>query len=135
MFKGGNREDWPLPAAHYEMAVLAWIDVQNPELHLENGAPASGPAAEKRASTWGFRAAAPAKETAKENSVAEGEISDEEKEEKEKQWRRAKIDECQSWLETVSKWESYILENRLGVRINTGLDTIKWYRNEHTWAK
>ena len=52
----------------------------------------------------------------------------------EEAWRRRKLDECQSWLETVSKWEGFILDARLGMRINTGLDTIRWYRKEHGWA-
>lgn len=25
-FKGGNKDNWPLPVAHYEMAVIRWID-------------------------------------------------------------------------------------------------------------
>lgn len=84
------------------MAVLAWIDVQNPELRDK---PASGPA-----STEGI-------------PPPSGE-----------EWRRKKLDECDAWLDTVSKWEAFILDARFGMRINTGLDTIKWYRKEHGWA-
>jgi hypothetical protein len=96
--KGGNRDDYPLPAAHYEMAVLAWVEVQNPAL----------------------------RKTANE---ADGDQGLDENE-----WRRKKTDECESWLDTVSKWEAYILDARFGMRLNTGLDTIKWYRREHGWA-
>ena len=124
MFKAANRDDYPPAAAHYEMAVLAWTDVQNPELHLDGDAAASGP---PEKSSPGAATAA-----GKENGAAEGGNSDRNK--REEEWRRTKLDECQVWLETVSKWEGYILDARLGMRINTGLDTIRWYRKEHGWA-
>ena len=49
-------------------------------------------------------------------------------------FRRKKTDECQSWLEAVSKWEAYVLDARFGMRVNTGMDTLKWYRRHHKWA-
>ncbi|RYP78613.1 hypothetical protein DL769_003174 [Monosporascus sp. CRB-8-3] len=107
LFKGGTKDDYPPAAAHYEMAVLAWIDVQNPG--LREAAPASG-------TTPGG------------DSAGTGTPQSEE------EWRRKKLDECQAWLDTLSRWEAFILDARFGMRINTGLDTIRWYRKEHGWA-
>ena len=132
MFKGPNRDDYPPAAAHYEMAVLAWTDVQNPELHLDGDAPASGPPVPPEKSLSPGAAAAVA--ATKENGAVEGGNSDRDRDRREEEWRRTKLDECQVWLETVSRWEGFILDARLGMRINTGLDTIRWYRKEHGWA-
>lgn len=49
-------------------------------------------------------------------------------------WKRKKLDECYSWLDAVGKWEAYILDARFGMRVNTGQDTLNWYRREHPWA-
>lgn len=94
------------------MAVLAWIDVQKPELQAN---PASGPSSSSSAEDSGS------------GSGASTPLKNEE-------WQRKKLDECQTWLDTVSKWESFTLDARFGMRINTGLDTIRWYRKEHGWA-
>lgn len=117
VFKGPTKDDYPPAAAHYEMAVLAWIDVQNPALALQHSKPASEPV--------------PASLTAAAEDGGSGASTPPVKEE---EWRRKKLDECQTWLETVSKWEAFILDARFGMRINTVLDTIKWYRKGHGWA-
>ncbi|GAW11912.1 hypothetical protein ANO14919_012650 [Xylariales sp. No.14919] len=78
-FKGSTKDDYIPPAAHYEMAVLAWV-----EGHA--GTPA---------------------ETKK------------------------KIDDCQSWLDKVARWEAYVLDGRIGMRVQTGMDTLRWYKREH----
>ncbi|KXJ91740.1 hypothetical protein Micbo1qcDRAFT_161747 [Microdochium bolleyi] len=91
--KGPTRDDYALPAAHYEMAVIAWAEVQNPKLRRPDG-------------TGGDETA----------------------------WKRTKLDECHSWLDQVAKWEGYVLDARFGMRVNTGLDTLSWYRREHPWA-
>jgi len=91
--KGPTKDDYPLPAAHYEMAVIAWVELQNySKLH---------------------------------SSEADGD---------ETAWKRKKLDECYSWLDTVGKWEAYVLDARFGMRVNTGQDTLNWYRREHPWA-
>ncbi|KAH7039697.1 uncharacterized protein B0I36DRAFT_419243 [Microdochium trichocladiopsis] len=92
--KGPTKDDYPLPAAHYEMAVISWVEVQNPQLYMS------------------------------EASDAEDETA----------WKRKKLDECHTWLDTVGKWEGYVLDARFGMRVNTGQDTLNWYRREHPWA-
>jgi hypothetical protein len=103
-FKGSTKDDYPLPAAHYEMAVIAWAEVQDPEL-------------------W---------KLSRSNSDVKSSPEDQNKEVE--AWRRKKTEECQSWLEKVSAWDPYILDARFGMRLNTGLDTLRWYKREHGWA-
>ncbi|KAI1346440.1 outer membrane protein Iml2/Tetratricopeptide repeat protein 39 [Xylaria sp. FL0043] len=78
-FKGSTKDDYIPPAAHYEMAVLAWVEGRT-------GTPA---------------------ETKK------------------------KIEDCQSWLDKVARWDSYVLDGRIGMRVQTGMDTLRWYKREH----
>lgn len=84
------------------MAVLAWSEVQQPELGAQSEADASD----------------------KSEGAAE----------KAKQ-RRKKFDECAEWLNKVSKWDAYLLDARFGMRVNTGQDTLRWYRREYEWAR
>lgn len=99
-FKGPLKDDYPQPAAHYEMAVLAWAEVQNPP--ALNGSSKGGDP-EKDAS----------------------EINDE--------WCRKKATECESWLNKVSNWEAYVLDARFGMRVQTGNNTLQWYKRHKGW--
>lgn len=74
-FKGYLRDDWTNPSAHYEMAVIAWLE----------------------------------RNLSKSNT-------------------KAKIAECEEWLGKVSKWEAYVLDARVGLKITTAVDTIKMYK-------
>ncbi|KAI1214253.1 uncharacterized protein F4807DRAFT_449555 [Annulohypoxylon truncatum] len=91
-FRGATKDDYALPAAHYEMAVLAWIEVQKPELR--------------------------------------GPIDEEDEED----WLYEKVEECQSWLDKVAKWEAFVLDARIGMRVQTGMDTIMWFKKGHGWT-
>ncbi|KAI5862537.1 hypothetical protein GGS23DRAFT_597339 [Durotheca rogersii] len=103
-FKDGNRDDYPLPAANYEMAALAWVEVQKRKARKSDG---DGSDAEK----------------------------EEEEEEEEEEWLREKTEECQSWLEKVARWEAFILDARIGMRVQTGMDTIRWFKRERgSWS-
>lgn len=76
--KGGFRDDWVAPAAHYEMGTICWMRRK-----------ASGIDQER---TW--------------------------------------VKECETWVETAAKWESYELDARIGVKIATAQDTLrKWKEN------
>ncbi|KAI1754004.1 breast cancer protein [Xylaria castorea] len=78
-FKGSTKDDYIPPSAHYEMAVLAWVEGQT-----------KTPAETKK-----------------------------------------KVDDCQSWLDKVAGWEAYVLDGRIGMRVQTGMDTLRWYKREH----
>ncbi|XXG98928.1 phosphoglycerate kinase [Hypoxylon texense] len=91
-FKGATKDDYALPAANYEMAVLAWAEVQKPGLR---------------------RMASKADE---------------------EDWLREKTEECQSWLDKVAKWEAFVLDARIGMRVQTAMDTLRWYKRERGWA-
>ncbi|KAH9884724.1 breast cancer protein [Xylariomycetidae sp. FL2044] len=88
-------EEYALPAAHYEMAVIAWREL--------------------------------GKDTGNSNSGLDPHEADHE-------WSRKKLNECQSWLDKVAKWDAFLLDARIGMRVQTGMDTIGWYRREHAWA-
>ncbi|KAI8962927.1 hypothetical protein F5Y11DRAFT_356613 [Daldinia sp. FL1419] len=91
-FRGPTKDDYALPAANYEMAVLAWVEVQKPELRRDDD---------------------------------KGD---------EKEWLREKTEECQAWLEKVANWGAFILDARIGMRVQTGMDTVSWYKKQNGWA-
>lgn len=77
-FKGHLKDDWTLPAAHYEMACLAWH---------EKDLPNTSPAAQK-----------------------------------------AKVLDCEQWLEKTQKWEQYVLDTRVSVKLTTSLLTVRRHK-------
>lgn len=94
VFKGGNRDDYALPAAHYELAVVAWQEACDRD-------------------TW-----------------PEGitELADIDK------YRREKLDVCQAALEKVAAWESFVLDARIGMRVQVGRDSVKWLKVKKGWS-
>lgn len=48
-------------------------------------------------------------------------------------YRRAKADECQEHLERVKTWESFVLDARVGMRVQSGLETLGWFRRKMGW--
>ena len=85
-FKGGFKDDWPPPVAHYEMGVICWMRRQ---------------------------------ESNESSNRAEHEESEEE-------WVR----ECEQWIDKAARWESYVLDTRIGVRIATAQGTLKRWREQ-----
>ncbi|KAF2998325.1 Mitochondrial outer membrane protein iml2 [Neopestalotiopsis sp. 37M] len=97
-FDGKIHDDWAQPAASYETAVLAWVELQN------------GNKGETPLSTNGDNA---------QDLDA---------------WRRKKTEECQSWLDKCAGWGAYVLDARIGMRVQTGMDTIRWYKRTKGWS-
>ena len=47
-----------------------------------------------------------------------------------KAYRAKKVDEAQAWLDVVVRWEAFVLDARFGMRIQTGLEVLKWFRKK-----
>ena len=48
-------------------------------------------------------------------------------------YRRQKTEECLAYLEKNAKWESYVLDGRFGMRIQAGIDSVKWLKGKKGW--
>ncbi|KND92029.1 Mitochondrial outer membrane protein iml-2 [Tolypocladium ophioglossoides CBS 100239] len=90
VFKGPNKDDYVLPTATYELAVIAWTECCHPPPGMAEDAVAA--------------------------------------------YRRAKLDECQAQLDKVKAWEAYTLDARMGMRVQSGLETVGWFRSKMGWV-
>jgi hypothetical protein len=50
------------------------------------------------------------------------------------EFKRAKVHECQQWLDRVCKWEGrYLMDGRFGMRFTSAEDTLSWYKGRMGW--
>jgi hypothetical protein len=49
-------------------------------------------------------------------------------------YRKERLVECEGHLDKVKNWEAYILDARIGLKVQSGLETIKWFRGKMGWA-
>lgn len=80
-FKGGFKDDWSCPSAHYEMAVIAWMEKDIPGPNFDAN-------------------------------------------------YDKKLTECEQWLDKLTKWESFVMDSRIGLKVTTGLNTVKRTREK-----
>ncbi|KAF7552076.1 hypothetical protein G7046_g7531 [Stylonectria norvegica] len=45
-------------------------------------------------------------------------------------YRLKKLQECQGYLDIVKVWEVYLLDTRIGMRVQSGLETLNWFRKK-----
>lgn len=48
-------------------------------------------------------------------------------------YRQQKSEECLAYLDKNAKWESYVLDGRFGMRIQAGIDSVKWLKAKKGW--
>jgi hypothetical protein len=49
-------------------------------------------------------------------------------------YRKEKFDECEAQMEKVKAWEVFVLDSRIGMRVQSGLETLRWFRNKMGWT-
>ncbi|EPE09087.1 mitochondrial outer membrane protein iml2 [Ophiostoma piceae UAMH 11346] len=47
---------------------------------------------------------------------------------------KTKVDDCAVLLDKVAKWEAFVLDARIGMKLQTGLDTIRWVKAKKGYA-
>ncbi|KFA54334.1 hypothetical protein S40293_04796 [Stachybotrys chartarum IBT 40293] len=88
VFKGSTKDDYVLPAATYELGVMAWMECCNPP------------------------------------DLAGKQLAE---------YRRQKAAECREYLDKVKVWEAFVLDARIGLRVQSGLETLQWFRRKMGW--
>ncbi|ATY65870.1 Tetratricopeptide repeat 39 [Cordyceps militaris] len=90
LFKGGQKEDYVVPAAVHEVAAIAWAECGQPPAGLDAAATEA--------------------------------------------YEKDKFKVCEENLEKARAWEAYVLDARMGMRIQCGLATLAWYRKKKGWV-
>lgn len=148
-FKGGNKDDYTMPAAHYEMGAICWMQrcallSSHPSSNSRPSSPPSTSTSPPPTTTTVLTsptirtttaaAAAVAKPTSDPNNsrpstpskwhaVASHQDLDLEEEKL--------VKECEMWMEKAAKWEGYVLDTRIGLKVATAMDTLeKWRRKK-----
>jgi len=101
-FKGGLRDDWTAPTAHYEMGACLW--------------------AEREGGREGGKEVGEGKEGKEWKGMGMG---------KKDGWLERdteRVKEAEGWVEKAGKWEAYELDARVGLKVATGLETLRAWR-------
>lgn len=49
-------------------------------------------------------------------------------------YRKEKLEECEENLDKVKNWEAYLLDMRVGLKVQSGIETLKWFKNKMGWT-
>lgn len=100
------------------MAALAWAEACDPQAWPSSASSSSRPPSAS-ASANANDEVKPASVKSKTDTVDD--------------FRRRKTDETQLHLDKVSKWEAFVLDARFGMRVQAGVDTVKWLKEKKGW--
>ncbi|KAI9041608.1 TTC39/IML2 family protein [Aspergillus affinis] len=102
LFTGHLKDNWVQPAAHFEMAANMWME--RPNYIAVHGDGSGSPPAE----------------------TTKGEASSATPLEKQK------VRECKEYLEKASRWESYELDTRIGLKVTAAMEAVQKWENMHS---
>jgi hypothetical protein len=116
LFKGPDKDDWTAPTAHYEMGVNLWM--QRSQYIRESGAGIPDPSTDRATTLSSSESATlPPGQARTATELLDIDI----------QKDARLVAECREYIEKVSKWESYVLDARIGMKVTTAADALrKW---------
>jgi hypothetical protein len=117
-FKSITEKNYAQPAALYEMAVLAWIDTQQPARRYRPAATRICPDIVSR-------------EFARDPSS----LPTSGNEEKETAcWIHKKTNECEDWLKSITRWEKpFLFDIRIRIKVQRSMETLRWFKSKKGW--
>ena len=120
LFKGLYKDDWTAPTACYEMAVNLWM--QRTEYIREYGAGIpDASTSPKQQDDAAPSSSLTAVTTTSPSSQVKIDIKADAK----------LVSECREWIEKTSKWESYDLDARIGLKVTTAADALRKWEARH----
>ena len=120
-------DDYALAAANYEMAVLAWFEAGDRDCWPRGDGITTGAEGREVGAGDGTTGAVDGKcEAGDRDCRPRGDGTTDPV----KAYRAKKVDEAQAWLDVVVRWEAFVLDARFGMRIQTGLEVLKWFRKK-----
>lgn len=108
LFKGQLKDDWVLPVAHFEMAANLWME--RPSYMASHDSPALS------------------SQTNSDHTKADDAVDDDEVDEV---VERAKVRECKLYLDKAAKWETFVLDTRLGLKVAAAVDAVQKWEDAH----
>lgn len=107
LFKGNLKDDWVLPAAHFEMAANHWMERPTYQaLHGLSGATEKT----NKAST---------------KSASSGQKSRLERE-------KEQVRQCKEYLDNAARWESYEMDARIGLKVTAAMEAVRKWESMHS---
>lgn len=123
LFKGHNRDDWTAPTAHYEMAVNLWM--QRSQYIPEYGAGMPDPGTDRATLSHQTPTKLAPHQAQSPVESADFDIMKDAK----------LVGECREWIDKASKWESYDLDARMGLKVTTANDAVRKWEAKHGAAR
>lgn len=108
IFKGSLKDDWVQPAGHFEMAANLWME--RPTWHTLHGLPG----------------------TEKSENGPNGTSSNSSKTSQADE--RKQVRECKEYLDNAARWETYVLDARIGIKLTAAMEAVNKWERQHPTA-
>ena len=124
IFTGANRDDYCLPVAYYEAAALAWADVSDPARWPSSGAASDDQAVTTASARTGNEGEGEKKDGKDAAVVADAAVDE---------FRRERLDRVDEYIAKVAKWDHFLLDTRIGMRVTPAVQTVRWLKKKKGW--